>query len=90
MACNKIFDFDSISSKCVLRYFIAEDEFKLFSYDQLRNDSNKLADLLKKQRKSAEYQQNIIIFLTTHSPALLPTIVALVSTNLFNNRSSII
>lgn len=76
MVCNKIFEFDSIGSNSVLRYFTDEKECQVFSYDKLRVDANKLAYILNKLRKSEKNQRNIIIFLATHSPALIPAIVA--------------
>lgn len=78
MSCNKIIDdehFQSIDDNRVLQYFAAVDIIKIFHYKELRIDSCKFTDLLNKNRPANGFQQNVIVFLSMHSPALLPAIV---------------
>lgn len=78
MPYTKFFDyeyFQSIDDNRVLQYCTAIDVIKIFHYKELRNDSSKFTALLNKNRPAKECQQNVIVFLTMHSPALLPAIV---------------
>lgn len=78
MSCNRIIDyeyFQSIDENRVLQYFAAADTIETFHYKELRVDSSKFTDLLNKNRPMNGFQQNVIVFLSMHSPALLPAIV---------------